>query len=87
MQHHSQDPEYSASPQPEIRFWRMQHNIAPAPMMCSRLWRCIIEQGNTIRDSDNFEPSPQKIKDIYNEYLECMDLEKRNKYAYTNWFT
>ncbi|RNA18653.1 hypothetical protein BpHYR1_040037 [Brachionus plicatilis] len=33
MQHHSQDPGYSASPQPEIRFWRMQHNIAPAPMM------------------------------------------------------
>ncbi|RNA09624.1 P2X purinoceptor 4 [Brachionus plicatilis] len=26
MQHHSQDPGYSASPQPEIRFWRMQHN-------------------------------------------------------------
>ncbi|RNA18657.1 hypothetical protein BpHYR1_040041 [Brachionus plicatilis] len=41
MQHHSQDPGYSASPKPEIR-------IAPAPMMCSRLWRCIIEQGNMI---------------------------------------
>ncbi|RNA28811.1 hypothetical protein BpHYR1_016462 [Brachionus plicatilis] len=27
MQHHSQDPGYSASPQPEIRFWRMQHNL------------------------------------------------------------
>ncbi|RNA05313.1 transposase, partial [Brachionus plicatilis] len=23
-------------------------SIAPAPMMCSRLWRCIIEQGNTV---------------------------------------
>ncbi|RNA24354.1 hypothetical protein BpHYR1_027193 [Brachionus plicatilis] len=49
MQHHSQDPGYSASPQPGIRFWRMQRNIAPAPMMCSRLWRCIIEQGNTLK--------------------------------------
>ncbi|RNA22108.1 hypothetical protein BpHYR1_002783 [Brachionus plicatilis] len=27
MQHHSQDPGYSASPQPEIRFWRMQHKL------------------------------------------------------------
>ncbi|RNA23860.1 hypothetical protein BpHYR1_048051 [Brachionus plicatilis] len=44
-----QDPGYSASPQPEIRFWRMQHNIAPAPMMCSSLWLCIIEPGNTHR--------------------------------------
>ncbi|RNA21840.1 hypothetical protein BpHYR1_015149 [Brachionus plicatilis] len=49
--------------------------------------QAVYDLDNTIRDSDSFEPSPQKIKDIYNEYLECMDLEKSNKYAYTNWFT
>ncbi|RNA39247.1 hypothetical protein BpHYR1_025630 [Brachionus plicatilis] len=80
MQHHSQDPGYSASPQPEIRFWRMQHNIAPAPMICSRLWRCIIEQGNTRMGMNTEEESEHANKREYelssmNNLQFCFQLE------------
>ncbi|RNA17913.1 hypothetical protein BpHYR1_050733 [Brachionus plicatilis] len=76
MQHHSQGLDIVHCHNPKYGFGAC--NTTPAPMMCSRLWRCIIEQGNT---SSNMIKDHKKSGQLSTEWKNTFIIFKKNQQA------